>query len=162
MLDHSLSNELWVMLQNKNSQEQKQHVQVLLRVGIVRSRKAPTSLHPYGYLKDKFVWSLVSAVGIFCLGAGITTAHGFSSLLAGPQALDNLGYGISGVSPTFGWWASQTMLTFGMDGVYKIEVVIIVLIREDWSSMNRGEQWTCVFAVLRLLRDIKLASKRVW
>lgn len=75
-------------------------LQVLLRVGIVRSRKAPTSLHPYGYLKDKFVWSLVSAVGIFCLGAGITTAHGFSSLLAGPQALDNLGYGLSGRTNT--------------------------------------------------------------
>lgn len=69
---------------------------MLLRIGIVRSRKAPTSLHPYGYLKDKFVWSLVSAVGIFCLGAGITTAHGFASLMAGPQALDNLGYGLSG------------------------------------------------------------------
>lgn len=62
----------------------------------MRSRKAPTTLHPYGYLKDKFVWSLVSAVGIFCLGAGITTAHGFSSLMAGHQVLDNLGYGLTG------------------------------------------------------------------
>ena len=73
-------------------------LQVLLRVGIVRSRKAPTLQHPYGYLKDKFVWSLVSAVGIFCLGAGITTAHGFSSLMAGPQELENLGYGLSGAT----------------------------------------------------------------
>ena len=73
-----------------------QSLQVLLRVGIVRSRRAPTTRHPYGYLKDKFVWSLVSAVGIFCLGAGITTAHGVSSLLAGPQALENLGYGMTG------------------------------------------------------------------
>lgn len=62
----------------------------------MRSRRAPTTRHPYGYLKDKFVWSLVSAVGIFCLGAGITTAHGVSSLLAGPQALENLGYGMTG------------------------------------------------------------------
>lgn len=75
--------------------------QVLLRVGIVRSRKAPTTLHPYGYLKDKFVWSLVSAVGIFCLGAGITTAHGFISLLAGPQTLDNLGYGLTVLCVSF-------------------------------------------------------------
>ena len=36
--------------------------QVLLRVGIVRSKRAPTKTHPYGYMKDKFVWSLVSAV----------------------------------------------------------------------------------------------------
>ena len=86
-------------------------MKVLLRVGIVRSRKAPTTRHPYGYLKDKFVWSLVSAVGIFCLGAGITTAHGFSSLLAGPQALENLGYGMTGEAALLiAWLAEHTTL----------------------------------------------------
>lgn len=70
--------------------------QVLLRVGIVRSKRAPTKMHPYGYMKDKFVWSLVSAVGIFCLGAGVTCAHGFSNLLAPPQHLEHLGYGLAG------------------------------------------------------------------
>ncbi len=86
---------------------------MLLRVGIVRSRKAPTSLHPYGYLKDKFVWSLVSAVGIFCLGAGITTAHGLISLLSGPQTLDNLGYGLTGNVPqTLQYTLSPTKLAY--------------------------------------------------
>ena len=68
---------------------------MLLRVGIVRSKRAPTKMHPYGYMKDKFVWSLVSAVGIFCLGAGVTCAHGFSNLLAPPQHLEHLGYGLA-------------------------------------------------------------------
>ncbi len=35
-------------------------LQLLLRTGIQRSKKAPSALHPYGYMKDKFVWSLIS------------------------------------------------------------------------------------------------------
>lgn len=38
--------------------------QALLRLGVVRSRRPPTALHPYGFMKDKFVWSLVSAVSV--------------------------------------------------------------------------------------------------
>ena len=55
--------------------------QALLRVGVVRSRRAPTAAHPYGFMKDKFVWSLVSAVAIFCMGAGATVWHGVSTLI---------------------------------------------------------------------------------
>ena len=73
-------------------------MQMLLRVGIVRSKRAPTKMHPYGYMKDKFVWSLVSAVGIFCLGAGVTCAHGFSNLFSPPQQLEHLGYGLAGAA----------------------------------------------------------------
>lgn len=76
--------------------------QVLLRVGIVRSKRAPTKMHPYGYMKDKFVWSLVSAVGIFCLGAGVTCAHGFSNLFAPAHNLEHLGYGLAGTLPLAG------------------------------------------------------------
>ena len=42
------------------------------------------------------MWSLVSAVGIFCLGAGLTCAHGFNALMAPPPHLDNLGLGLAG------------------------------------------------------------------
>ncbi len=42
------------------------------------------------------MWSLVSAVGIFCLGAGLTCAHGLNALMAPPPHLDNLGYGLAG------------------------------------------------------------------
>nr|XP_029122203.1 metal tolerance protein C4 [Elaeis guineensis] len=34
----------------------------------------------YGYSKERFVWSLISAVGIFCLGSGATIVHGFQNL----------------------------------------------------------------------------------
>ena len=69
--------------------------QLLLRTGIQRSKKAPSALHPYGYMKDKFVWSLISAVGIFCLGAGVTVIHGFHNLFV-QQQLEHLAAGLTG------------------------------------------------------------------
>lgn len=54
--------------------------QALLAYGLSSSRRAPDALHPYGYSKERFVWSLISAVGIFCLGSGATIVHGVQSL----------------------------------------------------------------------------------
>ena len=34
----------------------------------------------YGYSKERFVWSLIYAVGIFCLGSGATIVHGVQNL----------------------------------------------------------------------------------
>lgn len=36
--------------------------------------------YSYGYSKERFVWSLISAVGIFCLGSGATIVHGVQNL----------------------------------------------------------------------------------
>ncbi len=57
--------------------------QSLLAVGMSRSEKKPDAQHPYGYGRDAFVWALMSAVGIFFLGCGVTLAHGVQSLVAG-------------------------------------------------------------------------------
>ncbi|GAB4849954.1 Metal tolerance protein C4 [Ancistrocladus abbreviatus] len=54
--------------------------QALLAYGLCSSRRAPDALHPYGYSKERFVWSLISAVGIFCLGSGGTIVHGIQNL----------------------------------------------------------------------------------
>jgi zinc transporter 9 len=55
--------------------------QALLLLGLKRSERAPDVSHPYGYGKDRFFWGLVSALGIFFIGAGVTTYHGIHSLL---------------------------------------------------------------------------------
>ncbi len=55
--------------------------QALLALGIKRSQKEPTETHPYGYTRERFIWALISAVGIFFLGCGVTVYHGVSSLL---------------------------------------------------------------------------------
>jgi zinc transporter 9 len=57
--------------------------QSLLAVGMSRAQQPATPEHPYGYGRDAFVWALMSAVGIFFLGCGVTVAHGVQSLLAG-------------------------------------------------------------------------------
>ncbi|XP_023549000.1 metal tolerance protein C4-like [Cucurbita pepo subsp. pepo] len=50
--------------------------QALLAYGLSK----PDALHPYGYSKERFVWSLISAVGIFCLGAGAIIVNGIQNL----------------------------------------------------------------------------------
>ncbi|KAE9616339.1 hypothetical protein Lal_00017453 [Lupinus albus] len=65
--------------------------QALLAYGLSSSRRAPDALHPYGYSKERFVWSLISAVGIFCLGSGATVVNGFQNLWTA-QAPDNIHY----------------------------------------------------------------------
>lgn len=69
---------------------------VLLRTGIMQSRKDPTPEHPYGYTRDKFIGSLISAVGIFCLGAGVTIAHGVSVLFV-KHEIENIGLTLGGM-----------------------------------------------------------------
>ncbi|GBF91560.1 hypothetical protein Rsub_04300 [Raphidocelis subcapitata] len=54
--------------------------QMLLRIGIKKAEKGPTKAHPFGYSRDQFVWPLISAVGIFCCGAGISFIHGVQGL----------------------------------------------------------------------------------
>jgi zinc transporter 9 len=55
--------------------------QSLLAFGIRQSRRPATAAHPYGYHRARFVWALISAVGIFFLGCGVTVYHGVHSLL---------------------------------------------------------------------------------
>lgn len=54
--------------------------QSLLAIGMKRSKRSPDALHPYGYGQEAFVWALISAVGMFFLGCGVSLAHGIQSL----------------------------------------------------------------------------------
>ena len=55
--------------------------QALLWLGIRLSERPADREHPYGYGAERFFWSLVSAMGIFFLGAGVTLYHGVHTLL---------------------------------------------------------------------------------
>lgn len=55
--------------------------QILLLVGIVRSDREPDDKYAYGYNAERYVWALISAVGIFFLGCGVTVHHGVMSLI---------------------------------------------------------------------------------
>ena len=45
--------------------------QLLLLIGIERSNRQPDTAFQYGYGAERYVWALISAVGIFFLGCGV-------------------------------------------------------------------------------------------
>ncbi|XP_046394734.1 zinc transporter 9 [Ischnura elegans] len=55
--------------------------QLILAYGIHKSVQGADSIHPYGYSNMKYVASLVSGVGIFCVGTGLSIYHGIIGLL---------------------------------------------------------------------------------
>jgi zinc transporter 9 len=57
--------------------------QVLLLIGVWRSKKAADEKHAYGYGNERFLWALISACGIFFVGAGVTIYKGIETIIAG-------------------------------------------------------------------------------
>jgi zinc transporter 9 len=55
--------------------------QFLLFLGIKRSERPADATFHYGYGNERFLYALLSAVGIFVLGCGVTVYHGISTLL---------------------------------------------------------------------------------
>lgn len=55
--------------------------QVFLLIGVKRSYKEPDTHFGYGYGHERFFWALLSACGIFFIGAGVTLYNGIAALL---------------------------------------------------------------------------------
>ena len=55
--------------------------QALLFIGIKRSERKPDAMFTYGYGGERYLFALLSAVGIFVLGCGVTVYHGISTLI---------------------------------------------------------------------------------
>ncbi len=55
--------------------------QALLLFGISRADRPATPKHPYGFGRERYVWALISAMGIFVFGCGVTLYHGIHQLL---------------------------------------------------------------------------------
>ena len=64
--------------------------QALLLIGLHASALAPSASHPYGYGKSVYLWSLVSALGTFWLGAGIVLHASVTELLGPSMDLEAL------------------------------------------------------------------------
>ncbi|KAJ0179371.1 hypothetical protein K1T71_005083 [Dendrolimus kikuchii] len=60
--------------------------QLILAYGIHKSVQMADADHPYGYTNMRYVSSLISGVGIFCVGSGLSFYHGVTGILD-PQPL---------------------------------------------------------------------------
>ncbi|XP_048219805.1 zinc transporter 9 isoform X1 [Perognathus longimembris pacificus] len=63
--------------------------QGLLALGISKSVQTPDPTHPYGFSNMRYISSLISGVGIFMMGAGLSWYHGVMGLLH-PQPMESL------------------------------------------------------------------------
>ena len=79
--------------------------QAILLIGLREASKGSDDRHPYGYGRNAFFWALVSALGLFWCGCGVTVYHGVSEFLHPPKQLD---VGLE-------TW-SILALSFGIDG----------------------------------------------
>jgi len=61
--------------------------QILLFVGIQHGSGKPTRQYPWGKGQARYIWNLVSAMGIFFVGFGVTTYHGIQSIIY-PQIIN--------------------------------------------------------------------------
>ncbi len=59
--------------------------QALLAIGIKRSQRPADTLFPYGFGGERYLFALLSAVGIFVLGCGVTLYHGVEMLMHPPE-----------------------------------------------------------------------------
>lgn len=62
--------------------------QLILAYGIHKSVQMADEDHPYGYTNMRYVSSLISGVGIFCVGSGLSFYHGVTGILD-PQPLND-------------------------------------------------------------------------
>ena len=64
---------------------------VLMLFGMRKSRHAPDYLHPFGYGKELYFWTLVVALLVFFLGGGISIVEGVQSLRETRLGIHELG-----------------------------------------------------------------------
>jgi len=71
--------------------------QALLLIGLRSARLSPDKSHQYGYGKAIYFWSLVSALGTFWLGAGVSLRNSIEDLFYPSVQLETLGMDVWGV-----------------------------------------------------------------
>jgi cation diffusion facilitator family transporter len=92
--------------------------EVLLLLGMSRSKRLPDLDHPYGHGRELYFWSFVVAVAIFAVGGGVSIYEGIGHLLA-PTVIEDpfwnyvvlaIAFVFEGISWLFGWRAFRKQL----------------------------------------------------
>lgn len=133
--------------------------QSLLLIGVERAHKKASTEHPYGHGRERYIWALISACGIFFLGCGVTVYHGIDVLITGHKFV-------------FSYWAIIILvISFIIEGF-----TLLLAYRElkqrfpraKWKTINKEadpttlavvyEDGLAVFGVLIALTSLVLAE----
>jgi cation diffusion facilitator family transporter len=91
--------------------------EVLLFVGLRRSRRSPDDQRPFGYGQERYFWSFLAALGIFLIGGTLSIGEGLRSILL-PEPLESpwVGVGVLVVSAAlegYSWNTARRQLRRG-------------------------------------------------
>jgi cation diffusion facilitator family transporter len=104
--------------------------QLLLLLGVNRSRKPADAKHPFGYGKELYFWSLIVAIMLFGVGGGMTIYEGVTHILE-PRPLEEpfWAYVILGVS----------MLMEGISWIFAIRALLAEKGNHSlWQTLRRS------------------------
>jgi cation diffusion facilitator family transporter len=105
--------------------------ELLLLLGLHRSREKPTREHPYGHGKELYFWGLIVAMVIFA-GGGAMAVHEGIVRLEHPRPMTGLGWSISvlGIALVF----ESTSFVIGVRSLRRSQPR-----RTLWSAMRRSK-----------------------
>ncbi len=91
--------------------------QLLLLLGLKKSRKPPDANHPFGHGKELYFWSLIVAVALFGIGGGMSVYEGITHLIhPNPLEAPTWNYATLGLAFVFesvSWWIAVKELRKG-------------------------------------------------
>lgn len=99
--------------------------QSLLYLGVTRAEKSPDLQQARGYGREQYVWSLISAVGIFFLGCGVTLYHGVHMLLTNTHAQSEQNY----------FWTGMFVLCFS----FIVEAAVLIVAVKEAKKQADGQ-----------------------
>lgn len=120
--------------------------QFLLLLGLSRSRKPPDDLHPFGYGKELYFWSLIVAVLLFGLGGGMSVYEGITHLRH-PSKIENATWnyvvlGIAFIAEGASWFVAIRQLMRKSNGESFLKVLraskdpsVYTVIAEDSAAL---------------------------